>query len=105
MAENKGKERITIGLDADVLAWFRAQVQGGGNYQTFINDTLRAAMNTEDARSRCVSCVRCCAKNCTKPETASHPEGASYGADPSSRKPRHDTAITYTPEQPSLSVI
>ena len=46
---NEGKERITIRLDADVLAWFRAQVKGGGNYQTLINDTLRAAMNADDA--------------------------------------------------------
>jgi len=44
-----GKERITIRIDADVLAWFRAQVRGGGNYQTLINDTLRAAMNADDA--------------------------------------------------------
>jgi uncharacterized protein (DUF4415 family) len=38
-----GKTRITIGLDDDVLAWFREQVHlaGGGNYQTLINDALR----------------------------------------------------------------
>lgn len=47
--ENEGKERITIRLDADVLAWFRARAKGGGNYQTLINDTLRAAMNADDA--------------------------------------------------------
>lgn len=46
--ENEGKERITIRLDADVLAWFRAQVQGGGNYQTLINDALRAHMGERD---------------------------------------------------------
>ena len=40
-AGNTGKERITIRLDADVMAWFRAQVKGGGNYQTLINDALR----------------------------------------------------------------
>ncbi len=40
-AENVGKERITIRLDADVMAWFRAQVKGGGNYQTLINEALR----------------------------------------------------------------
>ncbi len=40
-AGNAGKERITIRLDADVLTWFRDQVQGGGNYQTLINDALR----------------------------------------------------------------
>jgi uncharacterized protein (DUF4415 family) len=39
----KGKERITIRLDEDVLEWFRDQVDraGGGNYQTLINDALR----------------------------------------------------------------
>lgn len=38
-----GKERITIRLDADILEWFRHQVdlQGGGNYQTMINQALR----------------------------------------------------------------
>jgi len=38
-----GKSRITIRLDDDVLAWFRAEVhhRGGGNYQTLINDALR----------------------------------------------------------------
>lgn len=41
-AQNSGKERITIRLDAEVLAWFRAQVNGGGNYQTLINEALRA---------------------------------------------------------------
>ncbi len=40
-AENAGKERITIRLDAEVLAWFRAHVKGGGNYQTLINEALR----------------------------------------------------------------
>lgn len=39
----KGKTRITIRLDEDVIAWFRTQVEraGGGNYQSLINDTLR----------------------------------------------------------------
>lgn len=38
-----GKTRITIRLDDDILAWFRALVheKGGGNYQTLINDALR----------------------------------------------------------------
>lgn len=38
-----GKTRITIRLDDDVLAWFRDRVnqQGGGNYQTLINNALR----------------------------------------------------------------
>lgn len=39
-----GKERITIRIDRDILAWFRKQVHesGGGNYQTLINDALRS---------------------------------------------------------------
>lgn len=46
--ENEGKERITIRLDADVLAYFRDRVKGGGNYQTLINDTLRAAIDADN---------------------------------------------------------
>jgi uncharacterized protein (DUF4415 family) len=39
----RGKTRITIRLDEDVLHWFRQQVNlaGGGNYQSLINDALR----------------------------------------------------------------
>jgi uncharacterized protein (DUF4415 family) len=39
----RGKTRITIRLDDDVLTWFRRQVEeaGGGNYQRLINDALR----------------------------------------------------------------
>ncbi len=38
----RGKTRITIRLDDDVLDWFRAQVHamGGGNYQTLMNAAL-----------------------------------------------------------------
>lgn len=38
-----GKTRITIRLDDEVIAWFRAQVHaaGGGSYQTLINDALQ----------------------------------------------------------------
>lgn len=38
-----GKTRITIRLDDDVIEWFRAQAehQGGGNYQTAMNQALR----------------------------------------------------------------
>lgn len=40
----KGKTRITIRIDDDLLDWFRQQVHaaGGGNYQTLMNDALRA---------------------------------------------------------------
>jgi metal-responsive CopG/Arc/MetJ family transcriptional regulator len=39
----KGKTRITIRLDKDLIDWFRSQVEaaGGGNYQTLINTALR----------------------------------------------------------------
>ena len=39
----KGKTRITIRLDEDILACFRTQGDeaGGGNYHTLINDALR----------------------------------------------------------------
>ena len=39
----KGKTRITIRLDDDVIDWFRRQVDeaGGGNYQSLINEALR----------------------------------------------------------------
>ena len=40
----KGKTRITIRLDTELLDWFREEVGrvGGGNYQTLINEALRA---------------------------------------------------------------
>ena len=39
----KGKTRITIRIDDEILDWFRDQVNtaGGGNYQTMINKVLR----------------------------------------------------------------
>lgn len=41
-----GKTRITIRLDDEILDWFRMQAHeaGGGNYQTLINEALRAYM-------------------------------------------------------------
>ena len=39
----KGKTRITILLDDDILEWFRVEAnnKGGDNYQTSINEALR----------------------------------------------------------------
>ena len=39
----RGKSRITIRLDDEILNWFRREVHkaGGGNYQTLINYALR----------------------------------------------------------------
>ena len=40
----RGRSRITIRLDDDVLDWFRKQVDeaGGGSYQNLINRALHA---------------------------------------------------------------
>ena len=45
----RGKERITIRLDADVLDWFRGHVEaaGGGSYQSMINAALRQHVEQE----------------------------------------------------------
>jgi uncharacterized protein (DUF4415 family) len=45
--EAKGKTRITIMLDNDVLSVFRARAQAEGiGYQTLINATLREAIGS-----------------------------------------------------------
>jgi len=43
IAAPRGKTRITIRIDEEILDWFRNQVDraGGGNYQTLINECLR----------------------------------------------------------------
>ena len=35
------KQQITLRLDADIVAWFKAQAPGGRGYQTDINGALR----------------------------------------------------------------
>ena len=44
------KVRITIRLDRDIIEWFRSKVeeQGGGNYQTMVNDALRTYMEHQE---------------------------------------------------------
>lgn len=44
-----GKTRITIRIDNEILDWFRSKVneQGGGNYQTLMNQALRELMERE----------------------------------------------------------
>ena len=47
VVQTEGKKvRITIRLDRDIVDWFRNEVekQGAGNYQTMLNDALRAYM-------------------------------------------------------------
>lgn len=46
--QEAGKTRITIRLDTDIIEHFKAKCDGGGSYQTMINDTLRAAINGEN---------------------------------------------------------
>ncbi|MBI5822601.1 MAG: BrnA antitoxin family protein [Chloroflexi bacterium] len=45
----KGKTRITIRIDDDILEWFRNQVDaaGGGSYQTLVNDALREHITSQ----------------------------------------------------------
>ena len=47
---SKGKTRITIRLDDDVIEWFKRQVNqaGGGNYQSLINQALRDHIERSD---------------------------------------------------------
>jgi uncharacterized protein (DUF4415 family) len=44
------KVRITIRLDRDIIDWFRSKVekQGGGNYQSMLNDALRTYMERQE---------------------------------------------------------
>ena len=35
------KQQITLRLDADIVAWFKAHARGGRGYQTDINGALR----------------------------------------------------------------
>ncbi len=50
VATDPSKQRITIRLDADVIAHFKGVVneQGGGNYQTLINQALRQYIEEGD---------------------------------------------------------
>lgn len=49
-AEMKGKTRITIMLDNDVIDAFRSRAEHEGRgYQTAINEALRAAINADAA--------------------------------------------------------
>jgi len=46
----RGKTRITIRLDGEVLDWFKDRVveAGGGNYQSLINAALRDHIKRTD---------------------------------------------------------
>ena len=51
VAPSTGKKvRITIRLDRDIVDWFRSKVEeeGGGNYQSMVNDALRSYVERRD---------------------------------------------------------
>ncbi|MFZ0611604.1 MAG: BrnA antitoxin family protein [Desulfobacterales bacterium] len=50
LPQSGNKVRITIRLDRDIVDWFRAKVeeQGGGNYQSMLNDALRNHMERQE---------------------------------------------------------
>lgn len=62
------KQQITLRLDADVVAWFRANASADRGYQTAINTTLRdhvarqlasaSAIHSKDAEYQAVSSPR-----------------------------------------------
>ena len=46
------KQQITLRLDADIIAWFKAHARGGGGYQTDINGVLREHVQKVDRSAR-----------------------------------------------------
>ena len=50
LSDTGKKVRITIRLDRDIIDWFRSRVeaQGGGNYQTMLNDALRTYIERQE---------------------------------------------------------
>jgi uncharacterized protein (DUF4415 family) len=55
-----GKTRITIRLDNELIDWFRSRVNeaGGGNYQTLINDALKAYVTQQALESTLRKLIR-----------------------------------------------
>ncbi len=56
----QGKTRITIRLDNELIDWFRSRVNeaGGGNYQTLINDALKAYVSQQALESTLRKLIR-----------------------------------------------
>lgn len=55
-----GKTRITIRLDNELIDWFRSRVNeaGGGNYQSLINDALKAYVTQQALESTLRKLIR-----------------------------------------------
>ena len=48
-AEHGAKQRVTMRLDGDLIAAFKAKAAAcGGSYQTLINNALRDSLNAQD---------------------------------------------------------
>jgi len=46
------KQQLTLRLDADLIAWFKAHAESGKGYQTLINQALREYAKGQQKRSR-----------------------------------------------------
>ena len=46
------KQQITLRIDADIIAWFKANASGGRGYQTDINGALREHVQREAHSAR-----------------------------------------------------
>ena len=46
------KRQITLRLDADIIAWFKAHARDGRGYQTDINGALREHVHRTDCSAR-----------------------------------------------------
>lgn len=55
--DHLGKQRVTIMLDASIVAWFKAQA-GTRGYQTLINSTLHDAMQRKSLENMLREVVR-----------------------------------------------
>lgn len=55
--ERLGKQRVTIMLDASIVAWFKAEA-GTRGYQTLINSTLHDAMQHKSLENMLREVVR-----------------------------------------------
>jgi hypothetical protein len=60
LSSEKGKTRLTIRLDNEVLSWIRSQVHdaGGGNYQKLINQALRSYVADQQQQEPLESVIR-----------------------------------------------
>ena len=46
------KQQLTLRLDADVIAWFKRNADGGRGYQSNINQALREFVEAQESKAR-----------------------------------------------------